>query len=515
MAINSSIEKFRAAGGDVMISLGGVAGTSVAQSYAARGLSAQALANAYAGVMDTYGVTHLDFDIEGAAIADTASITLMSNALKLLQQQRPQVKIWYTLPVLPQGLTTDGLNVVQAALTAGVKLDGVNVMAMDYGEGPAPTSGPNAQTMGTYAIRSAESTYSQLSALYTRNGQTFTWKQIGVTPMIGVNDITTEVFTVADAQALQAFATSKSLGMLSFWSLDRDNPGPLGQLSNYASGTSSPAGSFSGTFNKYGTINAVNYTGSTVTPPTLTPGLSISDASATEPGSGGMAPGFLRTAGNQIIDSQGKTVQISGVNWFGMESTTQAPHGLWTRSYKEMINEMVGLGFNTIRLPYSSELLHTNAAPNGIDFYRNPDLQGLSGVQVMDAIIAYAGQQGMRVILDHHRSGAGAGTSDNGLWYDSTYTEDAWVADQLHRDRLRPAQRTAQRHLGRWWCHRLGTGGRTGRQRRAGSQPRSADVRRGRRDLPGPELLVGRQPDGRQGPPDRVQRRQPARLLTA
>ena len=164
-------------------------------------------------------------------------------------------------------------------------------------------------------------------------------------------------------------------------------------------------------------------------PPTITPGLSISDASATEPGSGGMAPGFLRTAGNQILDSQGKTVQISGVNWFGMESTTQAPHGLWTRSYKEMINEMAGLGFNTIRLPYSSELLHTTAAPNGIDFSKNADLQGLSGVQVMDAIIAYAGQQGMRVILDHHRSGAGAGTSDNGLWYDSTYTEDAWVAD--------------------------------------------------------------------------------------
>ena len=160
-----------------------------------------------------------------------------------------------------------------------------------------------------------------------------------------------------------------------------------------------------------------------------TPGLSISDASATEPGSGGMAPGFLRTAGNQIIDSQGKTVQISGVNWFGMESTTQAPHGLWTRGYKEMIDQMVGLGFNTIRLPYSSELLHTSAAPNGIDFSKNPDLQGLSGLQVMDAIVAYAGQKGMRVILDHHRSGAGAGTSENGLWYDGTYTEDAWVAD--------------------------------------------------------------------------------------
>ncbi len=163
--------------------------------------------------------------------------------------------------------------------------------------------------------------------------------------------------------------------------------------------------------------------------PAPTPGLSISDASATEPGAGGMAPGFLHTAGNQIVDSQGKTVAISGVNWFGMESTTQAPHGLWTRSYKDMINQMVSLGFNTIRLPFASELLHTTAAPNGIDFSKNPDLQGLSGLQVMDAIIGYAGQQGMRVILDHHRSGAGAGTSDNGLWYDATYTEDAWVAD--------------------------------------------------------------------------------------
>ena len=429
VAINTSIAALRAAGGDVMISFGGVAGTSLAQSYAARGLSAQALANAYAGVIDTYGVTHLDFDIEGAAIGDAASIALNSSALKLLQQSRPTVQIWYTLPVLPQGLTTDGINVVQSALTAGVKLAGVNVMAMDYGEGPAPTTGPNAQTMGTYAIQSAQSTYTQLSSLYTKNGQTFGWNQIGVTPMIGVNDITSEVFTVADAQALNAFAVAKGLGMIGYWSVERDYPGTLGQPTHNASGVSSPAGSFSNAWNKYGTINIVNNGGGTITPPTVTPGLSISDASATEPGSGGMAPGFLRTSGNQIIDSQGKTVQISGVNWFGMESTTQAPHGLWTRSYKEMINEMAGLGFNTIRLPYSSELLHTTAAPNGIDFSKNADLQGLSGVQVMDAIIAYAGQQGMRVILDHHRSGAGAGTSDNGLWYDSTYTEDAWVAD--------------------------------------------------------------------------------------
>ena len=268
VAINKSIATFRAAGGDVMISFGGVAGTSLAQYYAAKGLSAQELANAYSGVIDTYGVTHLDFDIEGAAIADAAAIALNSSALKLLQQSRPSVQIWYTLPVLPQGLTSDGINVVQAALTAGVKLAGVNVMAMDYGEGPAPTSGTGAQTMGTYAIQSAQSTYTQLSSVYTKNGQTLSWNQIGVTPMIGVNDITSEVFTVADAQALDSFAVTKGLGMLGYWSVERDYPGTLGQPTHNASGVSSPAGSFSGAFNQYGTINVLS---TNTTSPTPTP----------------------------------------------------------------------------------------------------------------------------------------------------------------------------------------------------------------------------------------------------
>jgi hypothetical protein len=259
VAINTSIATFKAAGGDVMISFGGQAGTSIAQAYASEGRSAQDLANAYAAVVDTYGVTHLDFDIEGAAVADPASIALNSQALALLQKANPDVQIWYTLPVLPTGLTADGLNVVDSALSAGVKLAGVNVMAMDYGESAAPTSGPNAQTMGAYAIESAESTYSQLTTLYAKHGQNFAWSNIGVTPMLGVNDISTEVFTVADAQALENFAVTNGIGMLSMWQVLRDTPGTLGQSTISASGLSDPAGSFSNVFNHYGTTNVLNY----------------------------------------------------------------------------------------------------------------------------------------------------------------------------------------------------------------------------------------------------------------
>jgi len=160
------------------------------------------------------------------------------------------------------------------------------------------------------------------------------------------------------------------------------------------------------------------------------PSLGISDATVIEGNPGGSAaPGWLSTSGNQIVDSAGNTVQIAGVNWFGFESTTFAPHGLWTRGYKDMMDQMVDLGFNTIRLPFSSEMLHTTASPNGIDFSKNPDLQGLSALQIMDKIVDYAGEIGLRIILDHHRSSAGAGTSENGLWYNSQYTQAAWIND--------------------------------------------------------------------------------------
>ncbi len=258
-AINRSIKAVQSAGGDVMISLGGQAGTSLAQWGSTHGMTAAQLANAYAGVVDTYGITHLDFDIEGAAVADPASIALNSQALKLLQQSKPQVQVWYTLPVLPTGLTSDGLKVVDSALKAGVNLAGVNVMAMDYGESAAPTAGTAAKSMGAYAIQSAESTYAQLTKLYGGYGKTFGYGQLGVTPMLGVNDITSEVFNLADAQAVEDYARTKGLGMIGLWSVTRDTPGPLGVSMYTHSGMSVPAGSFAKIFNDYGTVNALKY----------------------------------------------------------------------------------------------------------------------------------------------------------------------------------------------------------------------------------------------------------------
>ena len=129
--------------------------------------------------------------------------------------------------MLPSGLTANGLAVVDDALTHGVKLHGVNVMTMDFGSGAAPK--PQGK-MGAYCIQAATSLHGQLKILYKKHGAPRTdaqlWAMTGMTPMIGMNDVKTEVFTLADAKQVLTFGQNKQLGLLSFWSLNRDNPCP-------------------------------------------------------------------------------------------------------------------------------------------------------------------------------------------------------------------------------------------------------------------------------------------------
>src|SRR4051812_23141120 len=127
---------------------------------------------------------------------------------------------------------------------------------------------------------------------------------------------------------------------------------------------------------------------------------------------------YWHTSGKQILDADGTAVRIAGVNWFGMETSSFAPHGLWVRNYKEMLDQMKKLGFNTVRLPFSTQLFDAESKPNGIDYTKNPDLQDLSAIEVMDRIISHAGNIGLRVILDRHRPDS---NSQSQLWYTSSY----------------------------------------------------------------------------------------------
>jgi hypothetical protein len=49
---------------------------------------------------------------------------------------------------------------------------------------------------------------------------------IGLTPMIGMNDDTNEIFDLKAAQQVVAFAKQYGLGRISMWSLNRDQEAP-------------------------------------------------------------------------------------------------------------------------------------------------------------------------------------------------------------------------------------------------------------------------------------------------
>ncbi|RZB13225.1 sugar hydrolase, partial [Streptomyces sp. F001] len=210
------IGALRAKGGDVRVSFGGAAGSELATACS----SVDALAAAYGKVVDAYNLTKVDFDVEGGALPNTAANTRRAQAIAELQQQHPDLDVSFTLPVMPEGLTQDGVDLLSDAKKNGVAIDTVNIMAMDYG--PAYSG-----DMGTYAEQAATATQAQIKSVLGLSDSA-AWKAVAVTPMIGVNDVVTEIFKVDDATQLVNFAKSRGIGRLSMWSGTRDKACPGG-----------------------------------------------------------------------------------------------------------------------------------------------------------------------------------------------------------------------------------------------------------------------------------------------
>ncbi|MBV9131757.1 MAG: cellulase family glycosylhydrolase [Chloroflexi bacterium] len=134
----------------------------------------------------------------------------------------------------------------------------------------------------------------------------------------------------------------------------------------------------------------------------------------------------FHTCGAQIMNADGHPVRITGVSWFGMETGTYAPHGLWTRNWKAMLDQIAAMGFNTVRIPFSNDALTPGRMPQNINYAVNPDLAGKTSLQLLDMLVQGAGERGLKVILDRHRP-TSAAQSD--LWYTDDVPEERWIAD--------------------------------------------------------------------------------------
>jgi chitinase len=226
----SDVNAYRQSGGKLKASFGGADGTYLENACGDAGSLAQAIGS----FVSQTGITDLDFDVEqgGAMTADVNA--RRAQALKMVQDQKG-IKVAFTLAAFPRdkwntpgGVTAPSLEVIKAAVQAGVTISHVNLMTMDYGGYYS-----NGKAMGDLAISALTDAKAQLQSVIPNLGDAAAWKMLGATPMIGQNDVSSEVFTLADAQNLAAFAKQKKLGLVAFWAINRDQPGS-GSLGLYS-----------------------------------------------------------------------------------------------------------------------------------------------------------------------------------------------------------------------------------------------------------------------------------------
>ena len=246
----SDIAKIRAAGGNVIPSFGGYSADHTGTEIADSCTNVALIAAAYEKVITTYNVTRLDLDTEDNSLTNTAGIDRRNTAIKMVEDWAAihgrAVQFVYTLPTNVAGLNPTGRSVLQDAVSDHARIDIVNIMTFDYYDNQP-------HEMAADSMTATQHLYDSLHQLYPAKPAHQLWSMIGVTEMVGIDDFgPPEIFTTADATAIEHWAVTKHLAELSFWALERDNGGcPGAGGSGSCSGVSQTTWQFSRTFEPF------------------------------------------------------------------------------------------------------------------------------------------------------------------------------------------------------------------------------------------------------------------------
>jgi aryl-phospho-beta-D-glucosidase BglC (GH1 family) len=139
----------------------------------------------------------------------------------------------------------------------------------------------------------------------------------------------------------------------------------------------------------------------------------------------------LSTCGRWIVDRQRRRVKLASVNWYGASDTELVPGGLDRVTIASVARTIRELGFNSVRLPFSNEMLKVTKPVAPEHVAANPDLAGKTPIEVLDAAVAALTGEGLLVILNDHSTHAMwcCNYDDDGLWYTRDHSEEQWIAD--------------------------------------------------------------------------------------
>mgnify|MGYP001580282577 CR=1 FL=1 len=224
------MKAFQAQNGQVIISFGGAAGTYLEAIY-----NENDEFDIIDKLLQDTGCRALDFDIEGGVIGNVGQNDQRAKVISRLQQKYPNLYVSFTLAVeaprsewnSPGGIPKTGMDLLKNAIQNKVNINVVNAMTMDFYM-PLPAG----KTWGGIACDVGEAMKLQIKSLYPTKTDAQLYSMVGLTAMIGKND-DNSIFTVEDAKTFANYAKTHNIGLISFWSIQRDQTG-TGDLGVYS-----------------------------------------------------------------------------------------------------------------------------------------------------------------------------------------------------------------------------------------------------------------------------------------
>ncbi|MFD3929129.1 fibronectin type III domain-containing protein [Streptomyces sp. NPDC058614] len=220
----SVINSIRAAGGDVVPSIGGWSGNKLGPNCS----TPEALAGAYQQVINAYGLKAIDVDIENTDEFENEVVQdRILNALKIVKANNPGLRTIITFGTTTTGPTYWGNRLIERASALGANIDVFTIMPFDFGGG--------ADMYGN--------TVNATEGLKTKLKSTFGWDDttayahIGISGMNGLSD-QQELTSPTTWTQIRDWANSHHIARLAFWSVNRDRPCAGGGVVSNCSGIS-------------------------------------------------------------------------------------------------------------------------------------------------------------------------------------------------------------------------------------------------------------------------------------
>ena len=204
----STIAAIRAAGADVVPSIGGWSGNKLGPNCS----TAEALAGAYQKVIDTFQLKAIDIDIENTDEFENYVVAdRIVDALKIIKQRNPNVKTILTFGTTTTGPNAHGIRLIQQAKAKNANIDIFTQMPFDF-SGHAD--------MYAATVGATEGLKNQLKSVFGwTDAQAYA--KIGISGMNGLSD-QQEVTSVETWTRIRDYAKSKNLARFAFWAVNRD-----------------------------------------------------------------------------------------------------------------------------------------------------------------------------------------------------------------------------------------------------------------------------------------------------